>query len=328
MILPGGMTLLATVCNTTPNMAPYSLWLAKGEHEYLVDLTDLLHEDGDVGLTGLTYHRGKIFVAVQTGRDPRILVFDRHLECVDTIRHPEFSDIHSLCIDNGTLLVVSTGNQSVIAVDLRDHSATTLFQTDHKIHVNSVLRDSTGLLVCCQSPGHLFATASHGGVLDVTHQRVVVDGLGYPHSLLPSGRQFIVLDSAGGRVIRFDRGGTARQQVLSGFLRGVTAAAGCLFVAGSIGRIVSRKNPQPVAARTNWATLSETVCIHELDEKTLALRRTHVAMVAGFEIYELLALEGSDTIDSPSGRLLVPNQHALSRAFYEAAKTALAGPTE
>jgi hypothetical protein len=327
VMLPGGMTLLATVCNSTANMAPYSLWLAKGDNEYLVDLTDLLR-DGDVGLTGLTYHRGKLYLAVQTARNPRILVFDRHFECIETIAHPDFSDIHSLCTDKGFLLVASTGNQSVIAIDLQDHTASTLFHTEHKIHVNSVLRDDSGLLLCCQSPRHLFGTAKHGGVIDVANQRVVVDGLGYPHSLLATGRQSIVLDSSGGQVIRFDRGGVVQRQALFGFLRGAAAGAGSLFVAASVGRIVSRKNPQPVAAHATWQTLGEPVGIHELDEKTLALRRTHFPTVAGFEIYELLVLEGYDTIDSPTGRFLVPDRYALSRAFYEAAKNASAGLSE
>lgn len=325
MVLPAGITLFATVCNTTPNMAPWSLWIAKGENEYLVDLADLLHKENDVGLTGLAYHKGKIYLAVQTGLNPRILVFDRHLECIETISHPEFADIHSLYIANGVLLVVSTGNQSVIAVDLKDHGATTLFRTEHKIHANSVIRDTIGLLVCCQSPKHMFSTAQQGGVIDAANQRVVIDGLGYPHSLEPSGNKFIVLDSSGGRVIRFDRGGIVQQQALTGFLRGAAAGAGCLFVAGSVSRIISRKHPQPMSARASWEALSERVCIHELDEKTLALRRTHFPLVAGFEIYELLVLEGHDTVDSPAGRLLVPNQYAMSRAFYEAAKNASAG---
>lgn len=328
MHLPGGITLLATVCNTTPNVAPWSLWIAKGENEYWVDLTDLLQPGNDVGLTGLTYHKGKLYLAVQTGLQPRILVFDRHLECIDTITNSEFSDIHSLSIADGALLVVSTGNHSVMAVDLMDHGVTTLFRTDHKIHANSTVRDGAGLLVCCQSPNRMFSTAQHGGVIDVTQQRVVIDGLGYPHSLEPIGNQFIVLDSSGGRVIRFDRGGVVQQQALSGFLRGAATGAGRLFVAGSVGRIISRKNPQPVAARASYAAWGEPVCIHELDEKTLAVRRTHFPLVAGFEIYELLALEGYDTVDSPAGRLLVPDQYALSRAFYEAAKSASAGATQ
>ncbi len=153
----------------------------------------------------------------KVGGTRRILVFDRHLECSETITHPDFNDIHSLCIANGTLLVVSTGNQSIIAIDLTDHTATTLFQTDHKIHVNSAFYADTGLLVCCQSPGHLLASAQHGGVLDITNQHVVLDRLGFPHSLLPTGDKFIVLDSSGERVIRFNRSGMVQQQALTGF---------------------------------------------------------------------------------------------------------------
>jgi hypothetical protein len=42
MTLPDGVTLLATVCNTTPNAVPYALWMARGADQYLVDLSDVL----------------------------------------------------------------------------------------------------------------------------------------------------------------------------------------------------------------------------------------------------------------------------------------------
>lgn len=321
----GGLTVLATVCNTTPEMAPYALWLAKAGHEYLIDLSDLVHPDKDVGLTGLAYHDGMIYLAVQTGANPRILVFDRELTCVDMITHRDIIDIHSIYVDNGSLLVASTGNQSVIAIDPTDHKATTLFSTEQRIHVNSVVRDQCGLLICCQSPKHLFGNATHGGVIDVTNQRVILDGLGYPHSLQADGENFIVLDSSGERIIRFDRNGIIQQQELAGFLRGVAPAADCLYVASSVGRITSRKRPQPASRAPAWEDFGDRVCIHELDAKTLAVRACHFPLVAGFEIYELLVLAGSDIIDPPAWRLLTPDPYMLSRAFYEGAKSSAAG---
>jgi len=328
MVRLGGLTILATVCNTTPEMAPYALWLAKDDQEYLVDLSDLLRPEKDIGLTGLAYHDGSLYLAVQSGSSPRILVFDRQLTCIDVITHRNITDIHSLYFDDGKLLVVSTGNQSVIAIDPTDHGATTLFSTGQRIHVNSVVRDERGLLICCQSPKHLFGSASQGGVIDVTNQRIILDGLGYPHSLEPDGEQFIVLDSTGERVIRFDHNGIVQQQAVSGFLRGASALAGCLYVASSVGRITSRKHPQPPSRPPGWEALGERVCIHELDGKTLTARGCFFPLVAGFEIYELLVLAGADVIDPPAWRMLTPDPHTLSRAFYEAAKSAVAGRRE
>ena len=70
MILPDGVTLLATVCNTLPNARPYALWLARKDEQYLVDLSDTLDQPGDIGLTGLTSIGDKLYAAVQSGYGP------------------------------------------------------------------------------------------------------------------------------------------------------------------------------------------------------------------------------------------------------------------
>ena len=48
MKLPDGLTLLATICNTTPNAVPCTLWFARGSDQYLVDLSDALDSRGTV----------------------------------------------------------------------------------------------------------------------------------------------------------------------------------------------------------------------------------------------------------------------------------------
>lgn len=324
LVVPDGIVLLATVCNTTRNAAPYALWFARGPEQYLVDLTDLVNEGADHGLTGLAYYDGQLFVAVQSSRAPRILVFDNHMNCTETIMHPEFSDIHSLSVVHGDLIVISTGNRSVVRLDVKRKTTSTLFSTDAKIHVNSAIVENDGLLICCGGSGNLLAAATRGSVIDVTHQDVVVTGLGRPHSLARSGGDFIVLDSLGERIIRFDRNGIIQEQALAGFLRGAATGAGCMFVAGSASRIVSRKNPVAVSTRISWETFSERVCIYELDDKTLTVRRKHFPIVAGFEMYELLVLEDADAFDPRQERLLVPDPYTMSRMFYEAAKYAAA----
>ena len=61
-----------------------------------------------------------------------------------------------------------------------------------------------------------------------------------------------------------------------------------------------------------------------MNEATLEVKAQHFPLVAGFEIYELLALDGTHTIDPPIERLVVPDIHAMARAYYESTKRALA----
>ncbi len=330
MIVADGAALLATICNTAPNAVPYALWLARGEEQYLVDLSDALGQPGDGGLTGLTCHGDKIYVAVQSST-ARILVLDRCLAPVDVIASPEFVDIHSLHTAGDSLIVCSTGSQSVIRVNIADHSTTKLCQFDATIHLNSAWLDEAELwfdepelLVCCHYPSRVVPEAVGGGVINAGRRRVVLVGLDQPHSFSASGNGFLVLDSETQRVIQFDHTGIRRQQVLSGFLRGTAACRGSLFIASSAGRVISRKTPMVPAARPFWDMAAERVCIFELDEASLEVKARHFPLVAGFEIYELLALDSAQAIDPPRERLMVPDIHAMARAYYEATKCALA----
>jgi hypothetical protein len=163
-----------------------------------------------------------------------------------------------------------------------------------------------------------------GGVINAGRRRVVLVGLGQPHSLSATRNGFLVLDSEAQRVIQFDHTGIRHQQILSGFLRGTATCRGSLFVASSAGRMISRKTPIVPAARQFWDMAAEPVCIFELDEATLEVKARHFPLVAGFEIYELLALDSAGAIEPEVQRLVVPDIQAMSRAYYEATKRALA----
>ncbi|HEY0184308.1 MAG TPA: DUF4915 domain-containing protein [Rhodopila sp.] len=323
MIVPNGITLLGTVCNAISNAVPYALWLARGTDQYLVDLSDSLGQAGDSGLTGLACHGERIYAAVQSGPAARILILDRSLAPVGTIASPEFADIHSIHVAGDSLIVCSTGARSVVRVNLTDHSVTKLWACDANIHLNAACFDAEDLLICCHYASHVVPKAVDGGVINASRRQVALVGLLQPHSLLRYKNTFFVLDSDGHRVIQFDHSGVRRQQFLPGFLRGLTVCDGSLFVASSAGRIISRKNPVVPSSREFWDMEAEPVRIYELDEATFQLRAKHTPLVAGFEIYELLALAGPDAVSPPPERLVVPDIYAIARAYYEAAKRAL-----
>jgi hypothetical protein len=324
VITPRGATFLATVCNATPSAVPYALWLCRNNEEYLVDLSSELGQTGDCGLTGITFHGGKIYVAVQSITAGRILILDRSLAPVGVIANPGFVDIHSIHAEADSLLVCSTGAQSVMQVNLTDHSTTKLCEFEAKIHLNSACYDGAELLVCCHHPSNVIPRAFRGGVINALRREVALVGLGQPHSLCGDDGGFLVLDSDAHRVIKFDHTGIRQQQLLTGFLRGLAPCGGSLFIASSAGRVISRKSPSVPNSREVWDMAAEPVCIHELDAATLEIKARHFPLVAGFEIYDLLALEGDRAVDPPRERLLVPNIHAMARAYYESAKRALA----
>jgi hypothetical protein len=60
VILPNGIALLATVCNTVLHAVPFTLRMARGHKQYLVDMSEALDQRGDAGLTGMVWYQDKL----------------------------------------------------------------------------------------------------------------------------------------------------------------------------------------------------------------------------------------------------------------------------
>ena len=320
-----GPTLLATVCNTVPNATPVALWLGCGETQRVIDLGDTIGHPGDVGLTGLAWHAGRLYCAVQTSTESRIVVLDRSLSHVATIASAEFADLHSLTVMGDGLLIASTGNGRVLRHDFADGRIETLCDLSTEVHLNSACRDGEDLLVCCQSLQPLDRAARHGGIYSVAERRVLLDDLGYPHSVMHIGDEFLVLDSGRSRVLRFGRDGIRQEQRLEGFLRGASLSGGALFVAAGPQRLVSRSTGNIWHERTLREALTERLTLYELDAETLAVRSSRPVVAAGFELYDVLALPANAGLDPVPERLLPADPTAFARLFYNAFKTSQAG---
>jgi hypothetical protein len=271
-------------------------------------------------LTGLAYHADRIYVAVQSTAAARILILDRSLSPVGVISNPAFSDIHSIHVEGNSLIVCSTGARAVLQVSLADYSVATLCDFEDGIHLNSACFSDTALLVCCHHLSKVFPDVIGGGVIDPGQRHVLIAGLGQPHSLVMEGPGCLILDSDAHRIVRFDRSGIKQHAFLSGFLRGAASWDRSLFVGRSAGRVISRKTPAIKPDRGFWDMDAKQVCIYELDAETLEMRTEHFPLIAGFEIYDLLALDGARAVDPPQDRLIIPDLNAMARAYYEAAK--------
>ncbi len=323
MRLPDGIWLLASVCNTTPNAAPFALWLARGDKQHVVDLSGVLDRPGDSGLTGLAWHDGTLYAAVQSSPEPRIVLLNRTLAPIGVLTTPAFADLHSLLMVDGALLVSATGKGTLLRLDLTERKVASLCHSEEKIHLNSTCFDGDALLICYHRQSSQDRRLAVGGVMEVASRRVLLQGLGLPHSLMPHRDGFLVLDSVGSRVIRFDRSGVLAERTLAGFLRGAATAGDTLFVASSTLRYISRSNPEVTPARNLWQLMPERVRIYLLDAVTLAVKAEFDPIVPGFEVYELLAV-AADAIDPPAERLLQPDRNAIAQMFYDAAGRAAA----
>lgn len=319
--LPDGVCLLASVCNTTPNAVPFALWVARADQQYVVDLSDVLGKPGDFGLTGLAWKDGTLYAAVQGDGDPRLLRLNGALTPTGALSAPAFSDLHSLLMTDQGLLVCATGTNTLLRLDFTSRAVSVLCRGTERIHLNSACFDEDALLLCVHRLKSEDRGLASGGVLDSTARRMIVPGLGLPHSLMPHRDGFLVLDSVGARVIRFDRGGVRAERALSGFLRGATTIGDTLFVASSTLRYVSRRQPGVSPARGLWQLMTERVRIFALDAETLAPLWSFEPVVPGFEIYELLAV-GAGAIAPAEERLLQPDRGAIAHLFYEATKLA------
>ncbi len=152
---------------------------------------------------------------------------------VGEISHPLFNDIHTLTSSfNDNLLVVSTGVDGILEIDLknsgritwdwlasehgydstsdgrerridrdRDYRKITSATFDHSTHINSCL---------CLRQSKLLATLFHQGQLieidrDSGNNRVVLSGLKSPHHIRAWRDAFMLSDTRNGRVLLLDR---------------------------------------------------------------------------------------------------------------------------
>lgn len=312
-------TLIATICNTVADAAPYALWFTDGTRQCVLDLSD--HISDAVGLTGIAYHNNRIYVAVQAAV-PRILVLDMAMSVIDTIRNDDFNDLHSLRAFDNALFIVSSRNGKLLRHDLATGHTEVISSFDPMAWVCDVLCTPDDIWLCCHNVERLDPAAQGGGVFSVGRGRSVLDGLFKPHSLIRYGEGHVVLDSGNSQVVYLD--GTEARHIsrLEGFVRGaVVTGEDMLLLAGGPHRVISRKNPAGVAERSLRSVTHERVKIFELEHGSLV--RTRLPELPGFEIYDMLMLPMGVAAAPDKDRIVEVSQGTFSRLYYVALGDAL-----
>jgi hypothetical protein len=314
----GGSPLFATICNTVGEASAYALWFTHGGKQFVADLSG--HLDGAAGLTGIAYHDGRLYLAVQSHAS-RIIVLDMTLDVIETITHEGFNDLHSLHVVGETLLIVSARTGTLFRRDLKTGETSAHIRFDPRAWVCDVLCVPDDIWLCCHDLSHFDPCAKGGGIFSVKLRRAVLDGLSGPHSLIPYRDRFVILDSANARLIFFQPGGETSTVQLQGFLRGaLVSGEDSLLVAGGPDRTISRKNPEGDGARGLRQVLDERLRIFEVKQSAPA--RVILPECPGFEIYDLFAIPAAAGFRPAANRIIPAEQGLFARYFYTSLITA------
>ena len=316
--------LCATICNTVGEASVYPLWFSLGGQQYVTDLSG--HMADAAGLTGIAYHNGRIYLAVQS-HVPRILVLDMALNVVETITHEGFNDLHSLHVVGDTLLIVSARSGCVFRRNLPTGETVPHGRFDPRAWVCDVLCTPDDLWLCCHNLSYFVPEAQGGGVFSVRERKVIVEGLSGPHSLIHYRDGYAVLDSASAQLLFFKPGGDSRTVQLQGFLRGaLVSGEDTLLVAGGPDRTISRKNPEGDGARGLRQVLQERLRIFEVKQGALA--RMMLPECPGFEIFDLFAIPASSGLQPDPQRIIPADPGLFARFWYTSLVTAHARASE
>ena len=259
------MKLLVSICNKAratdsvdPDVYLYKVDAPGGEPIGIrLDHPDILPAGG---VTGLARYKDGILAVTQADRTQLVLLDQdlavRRLWTLNTVR-----DAHGLLVRDNDVLIVSTGNDSVVSFD-PDGGELLYWQANQKdkdsLHLNSLVtyRGRVLLTGFGRKSGKFWRTASNGFVKDLSDNSDLAGPIFHPHTALNLGGDVYYLESFRSRV--FSLGG-GRLDVDRGYLRGMAAAGDHLFMGCSTGRVYSRSTGSKVD-ESDAPDLSRAAC--------------------------------------------------------------------
>jgi hypothetical protein len=294
-----------SLCNVGHFNSQFSLAVAEtgGGAPLLVDCSEILDLNRDVGITGLCRIPGGLAVAVQSAH-PKIVLLDDSWKVVKTIVDERFSDLHSLHERDGYLFCLCSGNNKVIKISLEDH-VVSLFWEYHIdepfLHINSLVFHQGRPLVTShktapEGPGQ----GESGGAWYLDDYSVLIPDLKQPHTLVEHQGAVYCLSSHDSRVVCW-KDGEISERTVPTYLRGLSFNGTRAFVGSSSRRFISRKH-QGVRRYTDFSDVvgneqymsSLVVCDGDFKVQE-RIDTTHL----GFEIYDVIEDPGA-----PAGLLV------------------------
>ena len=192
----------------------------------------------------------EILVAYQIAEASVAVLDARTLQVRSEVPLPGALDVHSLVAWGDGVAVASSGTDEVLwyRYDGTGFSDRTVLWAAgasgrDTVHVNGLTAHG-GALICCgfgarSSMTDLWSESQGGFVYDVVNERVLLDGLGHPHSVAYFGDELFLCESAHKRFRSLGR----PIAELDGYTRGVAPVDSARVVVGtSRGRIRSRSS--------------------------------------------------------------------------------------
>lgn len=130
-------------------------------------------------------------------------------------RLPNIVDPHSVCIFDGHLYVVSTGNDEVHRMPIDGNGMTeVVYKVPNSVgtdihHLNSIVTTSDGrILVSGFGPkaGEEWNTAKNGFVIDIGTEEVLIEDVYHPHTLYQAETDIWVCESSRSSVLSIENG--------------------------------------------------------------------------------------------------------------------------
>jgi hypothetical protein len=247
-------------------------------------------------IAGLAADRRFVYLAIR--RPPALLLLDRDSFSV-LRRHPlpGLDDLHSLCLRDEDLFVVSSGTDEVVCLRMRgpEIASQTVFwrpvagapRVDTH-HLNGLCRVRGELHVSGFGPrrGGDWASAMGGFIHNVERDERVLSGIAQPHSVTELDDGLAYCESGRSMVHLPGRPPVCG---LPGYTRGLCRAGDAVLVGTSLLRIVSRSTGKALRGRRR------RVPAGGCSVSRISLRTGQVDLVAdlswhGGEIYDLLPL--------------------------------------
>jgi hypothetical protein len=289
------------------------------------------------GITGLALSDDFVYAVVQD-KACHLAVFDRATLSLRGLHSlPAMSDVHSLRVEDGALLAVSTGTDEVVRLRLQGAEigcSEVYWRPDpggarediH--HLNAILRAHGDWYVSGfgRKAGETWGSAKNGVVLRLTDRQAVASEIVHPHSLALIGDALAYCESRD-RSVRILGG--ERSEPLPGFARGMCVIGESVYVGTSNERRVSKSTG--IVHAVGAAGAPEARCtICRLSARGLAVEDVIDLSAYAYEIYDLVPVdrvEGWPAIPAPEWRdrmlrrfmALQDEQHAL--AIQQAAAT-------
>lgn len=291
--------LLVSCPNLDAHGSRYSVAIVNRDGVSWLNLDEVICIDTDLGVTGLAFSERFLYLAIQSGQDPRIVELDRACRLIRTFRHNVWKDLHSISYHGGTLLIASTGTDEIYRIKLDsvnpDLEVAWAASNESGMHINSVTKKGDSIYVT------LFGERREGqprcGELrNLTTGETLASDLRDPHSLIQeSGSEvgdFFFTESASAVLRR--RGAQMDESIqLSGYPRGLIVLPDSYWVGISAWRNVSRsmgttRQPNDGGGDRHGNTWQRSE-IRQISRGGKLMRRLEFTPYAP-EIYEIVAM--------------------------------------